>query len=131
MCHSRSLALYARTWTLVTTVAESGRNVDNGYLVQLGNGNVLLTMRSIIDATSYRLVVYRSTNNGANWSSLSTIDSNESPGGRTDRGLWEPTFNILPNGSLAVFYANEKYAASSPRNPVCALWRQLITTSKV
>lgn len=104
----------ARTWSLVTTVAESGRNVDNGYLIQLGNGNVLLTMRSIIDATSYRLVVYRSTNNGANWSSLSTIDSNESPGGRTDRGLWEPTFNILPNGSLAVFYANEKYAASSP-----------------
>lgn len=104
----------ARTWSVVTTVSESGRNVDNGNLLQLPNGTVLLTMRSIINGQSYRLTVHQSNNNGANWSFLSTIDANESPGGLTNRGLWEPVFNILADGSLSVLYANEKYAGSSP-----------------
>lgn len=104
----------ARTWSTVTTVSESGRNVDNGYLLQLANGTVLLTMRSIIDAQSYRLTVHQSTNSGASFSYLSQIDANENPGGLTNRGLWEPVFNILPNGSLSVLYASEKYAGSSP-----------------
>jgi hypothetical protein len=104
----------ARTWSPVTTVAEAGRNVDNGFLFQLPNGTVLLTMRSIINAQSYRLTVHQSTNNGNNWSYLSLIDANENPGGLTNRGLWEPVFNLLPNGSLSVLYANEKYAGGSP-----------------
>ena len=104
----------ARTWSVVTTVSEAGRNLDNGELLQLPNGTVLLTMRSIINGQSYRLPVYRSANNGASWSYLSNIDSNENPGGLTNRGLWEPVFNVLPNGSLSVMYANEKYASSSP-----------------
>ncbi len=104
----------ARTWSPVTTVAEAGRNVDNGYLFQLPNGTVLLTMRSIVNGSSYRLTVHQSTNNGASFSYLSLIDANESPGGLTNRGLWEPVFNLLPDGSLSVLYANEKYAGSSP-----------------
>lgn len=104
----------ARTWSALTTVSEAGRNVDNGNLFQLPNGTVLLTMRSIVDAQSYRLTVHQSTNNGASFSYLSLIDANESPGGLTNRGLWEPVFNLLPNGSLSVLYANEKFAASSP-----------------
>jgi hypothetical protein len=104
----------ARTWSVLSSVAESGRNLDNGYLLQLPNGQVLLTARSIIDGQSYRLSVHRSTNSGVNWSFLSTIDANESPGGLTNRGLWEPTFNVLANGSLSVLYANEKYAGGSP-----------------
>ncbi|HEY0685452.1 MAG TPA: family 16 glycoside hydrolase [Steroidobacter sp.] len=104
----------ARTWSVVTTVAEAGRNIDNGHLFQLPNGTVLLTMRSIINAQSYRLTVHRSTDNGASFSYLSLIDANENPGGLTNRGLWEPVFNLLPNGSLSVLYANEKYAGSSP-----------------
>lgn len=104
----------ARTWSVVTTVAESGRNLDNGELLQLPNGTVLLTMRSIINGQSYRLPVYQSTNNGASFTYLSNIDSNENPGGLTNRGLWEPVFNVLPNGSLSVMYANEKHASGTP-----------------
>lgn len=104
----------ARNWSVLASVAESGRDVDNGYLLQLANGQVLLALRSIINGQSYRLNVHRSTNNGAGWSLLSTIDANESPGGLTNRGLWEPTLNVMPNGSLSVLYANEKYAGGSP-----------------
>jgi len=104
----------ARTWSVVTTVIESGRNIDNGELLQLPNGTVLLTMRSIVNGQSYRLPVYRSTDNGASWTYLSNIDSNENPGGAINRGLWEPVFNVLPNGSLSVMYANEKHASGSP-----------------
>lgn len=104
----------ARTWSVLTTVAEAGRNVDNGELFQLPNGQVLLAMRSIVNGQSYRLTVHRSTNNGASFSYLSLIDANENPGGLTDRGLWEPVFNLLPNGTLSVLYANEKHAGGSP-----------------
>lgn len=104
----------ARTWTVVSTISEPGRKLDNGELLQLPNGDVLATMRSLIDGQSYRLPVYRSTGNGVTWTYLSNIDSNENPGGRTDRGLWEPVFNILPDGSLSVLYANEKHASGSP-----------------
>lgn len=104
----------ARTWSVVTTVGEAGRNVDNGELFQLPNGTILLAMRSIINGQSYRLTVHQSTNNGASFSYLSLIDANENPGGLTNRGLWEPVFNLLANGSLSVLYANEKYAGGSP-----------------
>jgi hypothetical protein len=100
----------ARTWETVATVATTGRNLDNGELIQLPNGDVLLAMRSIVKKTSYRLPVYRSRDGGVTWKYLSTIDRNETASGHTDRGLWEPSFNLLDNGSLSVLYANEKHA---------------------
>ena len=69
----------ARTWSVVTTVSEAGRNVDNGELFQLPNGTVLAAMRSVINGQSYRLTVHQSTNNGASFSYLSLIDANETP----------------------------------------------------
>ncbi len=100
----------ARTWSTIATVAEPGRDLDNGNLIQLPNGDVLLALRSLVKGRSYRLVVYRSRDAGVTWNYLSTIDSNEDPGGRTDRGLWEPSFNLLADGTLSVLYANEKHA---------------------
>lgn len=104
----------ARSWTPISTISESGRNLDNGNLIQLPNGTVLVTMRSVVDGQSYRLPVYRSTDDGASWAYLSNIDANESPNGATNRGVWEPTFNNLSNGTLSVLYANEKHAGDNP-----------------
>jgi hypothetical protein len=104
----------ARTWKDIATVAEPGRKIDNGELLVLPEGRVLLGMRSLIDGTSYRLNVHASDDAGRTWRFLSTIDRNESPRGRTDRGVWEPVFTLLPNGTLSVLYADETLADGTP-----------------
>jgi hypothetical protein len=100
----------AKTWKYVSDVVESGRVLDNGELITLTNGTVLLTMRSLILSNSYHLPVYQSTNNGQTWTYLSNIDSNE---GTNIGGLWEPKFYLLQNGLLAAFYSNESHPGYS------------------
>lgn len=99
-----------RNWTTLAEVAEDGRTLDNGELIALPNGTVLLTMRSLIANQSYRLPVYASTNNGATWSYRSIIDVSENLGGK---GLWEPDFWVLDDGRLVVTYSNEKHTGYS------------------
>ena len=102
-------------WNLISEVEEPGRFVDNGELIQLSGGEILLTGRSLIEGQSYRLPVYRSLDGGKSWSAFSSIDSNEGPSGSLkQRGLWEPHFFLLNDGRLAVAYANKKHAAEKP-----------------
>jgi hypothetical protein len=98
-----------RTWTPISSAVDAGRVVDNGILFQLPNGDVLLAGRDLLVGQSYRIVVWRSTNNGVTWtaSPSSVVDANENPGGRTDRGLWEPFLFLLPDGRLSILYADE------------------------
>lgn len=106
-----------RTWSLAATLWEDGRDLDNGQLIQLANGDILLAMRSVRWQESYRLRVYKSTNGGSNWSYLSTIDENNgAPGalGNPDKGVYEPHMQLLNDGSLAVMYANEKHVTENP-----------------
>lgn len=104
----------ARTWKPLARVAEPKRKLDNGELFVLPDGRVLLAMRSLIDRVSYRLNVYASDDQGASWSFLSTITRNESPAGRKDRGVWEPVFTRLDDGTLSVVYADETRADETP-----------------
>lgn len=104
----------ARTWKPLSRVAEPKRKLDNGELFVLSDGRVLLAMRSLIDRVSYRLNVYASDDQGASWSFLSTITRNESPAGRKDRGVWEPVFTRLDDGTLSVVYADETRADETP-----------------
>jgi hypothetical protein len=104
----------ARTWKPLSRVAEPKRKLDNGELFVLPDGRVLLAMRSLIDGVSYRLNVYASDDQGASWSFLSTITRNESPAGRKDRGVWEPVFTRLDDGTLSVVYADETRADETP-----------------
>ena len=104
----------ARTWSVVASVAEDGRDLDNGELVRLADGGLLLAMRSVVDGRSYRLPVYRSDDDGAHWVHVGTIAANERPRGRTDRGLWEPAFDVLADGTLSVLYADETSADARP-----------------
>jgi len=102
------------SWPLVVTVREPGRRLDNGELIQLPAGDILLTGRSLIEAQSYRLPVYRS-GDGRTWHFLGNIEVNEGPPGTlAQRGLWEPHFFLLTDGRLAVAYANEKHAGDQP-----------------
>ena len=111
----------ARTWTPVSTVAEPGRNLDNGEVIQAANGDLLLTGRSVVDAAgaarSYHLPVYRSADGGKTWAFLSQVDTSEAPPiqpGQPSVGLWEPHFFFLADGRLACAYANEKPAVAHP-----------------
>lgn len=113
----------ARSWAVLGEVAEPGRLLDNGELILLRDGALLLTGRSLVTGASYRLPVYRSIDGGKSWAYLSTIDANEGPPGTLNgRGLWEPHFYHLGGGRLAVAYASEKHAAETPGyNQLCAL----------
>ncbi len=104
-----------QSWAKISDVIEPSRLLDNGELIQLPHGEILLTGRSLIEGQSYRLPVYRSRDGGQSWHIFSTIDSNEGPAGMLkQRGLWEPHFFFLSDGRLAVAYANEKHAAAKP-----------------
>ncbi|OCT15102.1 hypothetical protein A8709_13405 [Paenibacillus pectinilyticus] len=106
-----------RTWTPIGSIADAGRDVDNGMLIQKANGDVLVASRSVIWSTSYQLKVFKSTDMGVNWSYLSTIDQNNGTSGslgNPDKGMYEPHFYFLNNGNLAVMYANEKHVTESP-----------------
>ncbi len=104
----------ARTWKPLAKVSEPKRKLDNGELFVLPDGRVLLGMRSLIDGVSYRLNVYASDDQGGTWKILSTITRNEKPAGRKDRGVWEPVFTQLDDGSLSVVYADETRADETP-----------------
>lgn len=110
------------SWEKISEVAEPGRLLDNGELIQLPGGDILLTGRSLIEGRSYRLPVYRSADGGRSWKTFSSIDANEgAPGTLKQRGLWEPKFFLLPDGRLAVAYANEKHASDKPSfSQVCS-----------
>lgn len=113
----------ARTWTALGEVSEPGRLLDNGELIRLRNGALLLTGRSLVTGESYRLPVYRSTDAGKSWAPWGMIDANEGkPGSLHGRGLWEPHFYQTGDGRLAAAYANEKHAADKPAfSQICSL----------
>lgn len=113
----------ARTWTPLATVAEPGRDLDNGEIIQLPNKTLLLTGRSVVLSRvagakqSYHLPVYQSRDGGKTWKFLSRIAQSE-PGpfapGLPSQGLWEPHFFLLPSNSLACAYADETRSVSRP-----------------
>lgn len=105
------------TWTNIATITDPGRDLDNGQMIQLPSGDILMAARSVRWQESYRLYVYKSTNLGASWSRLSTIDENNGTAGslgNPDKGVYEPHMGFLGDGRLAVFYANEKHVTESP-----------------
>ena len=106
----------ARTWTPLATVAEPGRNLDNGEVTQLPGGVLLLTGRSVVNNQSFHLPVSRSVDGGKTWAFLSQIDTSDRviQGNRPSQGLWEPHFFRLPGGHVAVAYANEKHSVETP-----------------
>lgn len=108
---------HGRHWAPISLVSEKGRDVDNAAFIQLPDHSILLGTRSVRWQESYRLPVFRSTDDGRTWHKISTIDLNEGkPGelGHPDKGIYEPHFYFLDDGRLAVMYANEKHVTDNP-----------------
>ena len=106
----------ARTWKKLSGVEEPGRRMDNGELIQLPNGTILLSGRSVIENASFHFPVYQSKNNGATWTFLSMAETNDAVvrGNQPSQGLWEPKFFLLPHGKLGIAYASEKHSVGTP-----------------
>ena len=101
-------------WLGVTDLRETGRKLDNGHLLTLSNGMVLLTGRSLIENKSHQLPVYRSADRGQTWQAISQVDSSDVPPGTSgSHGLWEPFLFQLPDGKISVIYSNEKHEGYS------------------
>jgi len=106
------------SWKKIALLSDPGRDLDNAELTQLRDGSVLLACRSVRWRESYRLPVYKSSNNGASWTRISTIDANEGkPGelGKPDKGVYEPHILQFDNGDISVMYANEKHVTGPER----------------
>ncbi len=101
-----------RTWASLAVIGQAGRDLDNGHIVQLNNGDLLISCRSVRWQESYKIDVYKSSDMGNTWSFLSTADENHGlPGelGNPDKGVYEPYIGLLHNGEIAIFYSSEKH----------------------
>ncbi len=106
-----------KSWKQIAMLSDPGRDLDNGEMIQLPDGSILLATRSVRWQESYRLPVYRSTDNGKTWKYLSDIDSNEGKSGQLghpDKGVYEPHFYQLGPHTLAVMYSSEKHVVENP-----------------
>jgi hypothetical protein len=65
------------------------------------------------DKSSTRIVLYKSTDHGATWSLLSTVDTggpaiyDPSPTSTTS-SIWEPSLNLDANGDLVCYFSDER-----------------------
>ncbi|HVU58923.1 MAG TPA: sialidase family protein [Puia sp.] len=106
-----------RTWSVLSTITDPGRDLDNAQLIEARDGSILLSCRSVRWQESYILRVYISRDKGRRWEKWSVIDSTAgAPGalGHPDKGIYEPHFYYLADGRLAVQYANEKHVVENP-----------------
>jgi hypothetical protein len=106
-----------RTWKIISTLRADNRDLDNGEIIQLPNGRLLMAFRSVRWQQSYLIYVWSSTDGGSTWQWLSRPDGNEGfPGnlGNPDKGVYEPHFCLLDGGTLALFYSNEKHVTETP-----------------
>ncbi len=107
----------ARTWKTISTLADSGRDLDNGQIIELEDGSLLMGLRSVRWQESYKLPVFKSFDQGKSWTFLSVIDENHGEVGslgNPDNGVYEPHFYKLDNGSISVMYASEKRVMEQP-----------------
>ncbi|KXN91788.1 hypothetical protein AN958_12063, partial [Leucoagaricus sp. SymC.cos] len=95
-----------------TVTQSNNRDLDNGHLVQLSNGDIVCTFRnhdghSPSTDTFYRITASISHDNGQTWSFLSQIDQRAKNG---VNGLWVPFGRISKSSALQVYYASENNA---------------------
>ncbi|KAL0570430.1 hypothetical protein V5O48_011523 [Marasmius crinis-equi] len=100
------------SWTQIGTIATEAtatHDLDNPFVLQLPNGNIVAAFRNHDRASSgarptiFRITVCLSRDNGVTWSFLSTpaTDTN------SVNGLWEPFMRNANDGTLQLYYSRE------------------------
>lgn len=114
------------TWTHVTDIVPSSNfstltRTSQPFLYELPQASgglaagTLLLAGNIMpsDESSTRIVLYKSTDHGATWSLLSTVDTggpatyDPSPTSTTT-SIWEPSLNLDANGDLVCYFSDER-----------------------
>lgn len=98
-----------RTWQLVSEIGEAGRDLDNPALCTLPDGSVLMAIRSVIVGQSYQIETYKTVDSGNSFQYQSQVDWDEHIA-----GVYEPYLYVLPDGTIACFYTNEKHHLETP-----------------
>ncbi|KAJ7777333.1 glycoside hydrolase family 93 protein [Mycena metata] len=104
----------ARTFSAWGTVSTGTGDLDNLFLKQLANGDILATFRnhdknSAGNYTIYRITASISHDNGKTWAFLSQVETRTATA--IKNGLWEPFIRIAKSGAIQVYYAAENSAA--------------------
>ncbi|KAI5841391.1 Sialidase [Morchella snyderi] len=96
------------TWASHGEVTRGVGDIDNGFLLQLADGRILCAFRNHSKdattgaATTYRITICVSSDNGATWSYLGTPETAAPP-----NGLWEPFMRTGADGRLQLYYSRE------------------------
>ncbi|KAJ7272588.1 hypothetical protein B0H12DRAFT_1200099 [Mycena haematopus] len=102
----------ARTFTAWGVISTGTGDLDNTFLKQLANGDIVATFRNHDKNgntyTFYRITACISHDNGQTWSFLSQVDQRTATA--TNNGLWEPWQRIAKSGALQVYYSAENNA---------------------
>jgi hypothetical protein len=101
----------ARTWTRIATVADGDRLLGNPNLLKVPKGDVLLATRNWVNLVSYRISVWRSSDNGMHWTGPVKVAGNENPQGNQYLNMSEPWLFFLPDGRVSIMYADATQAA--------------------
>jgi hypothetical protein len=110
----------ARTWTKIANIDNGERLLDNPHLLRLPNGEVLLATRNWVTHFSYRLSVWRSSDEGAHWTGPVTVAANDSPTSQYVN-VSEPWLFLLPDGRVSMMFADATEAGIGFRQKIAQL----------
>lgn len=129
-----SLPIYRSTnggsnWAQISTITSNtpGWDIEAPTLFEvprsipgLNQGDILAagTAWRVGDYTQQKVEVFRSTDKGASWTYLSNCTQTSGQPNRWGHGIWEPTFLIADNNTLACFISDERPADSPTSNQI-------------
>jgi hypothetical protein len=117
------------SWSQISTVSSNtpGWDIEAPTLFEvprnipgLNQGDILAagTAWSVGNYTAQKVEVFRSTDDGATWQFLSNCTQTSGMPNGWGHGIWEPTFLVADNGTLACFISDERPANSATNNQI-------------
>ncbi|MDD4777649.1 MAG: sialidase family protein [Fermentimonas sp.] len=97
----------AFNYTNPQTGEETRVNIANPEIIQLADGDLLLAvnLRPRIEGIyPFSIALKRSSDNGATWSDAEILFQAAE---QFRDGCWEPSFLLLPDGTIQIYFANE------------------------
>jgi hypothetical protein len=115
------------SWSQISTISSNtpGWDIEAPTLFEvprtipgLNAGDILAagTAWHVGDYTAQKVEVFKSTNGGASWQFLSNCTQTSGLPNSWGHGIWEPSFVVANNNTLACFISDERPANSATNN---------------